>query len=139
MSGLSEKTCIPCRGGVPPLTAEQIKPLAKLGRIRVVLFHVDRWTAPARGEYPLYAEANDDIDYFKKIRGEFSSEGIPADLELAYGEPAAEIVKRVQQNGCDLVVMNTQSRRSVFDVLFGTVLEKVRSAIDVPVLLFKAT
>ena len=28
MAGLSEKTCVPCRGGVPPLTAEQIKPLA---------------------------------------------------------------------------------------------------------------
>ena len=28
MAGLAEKTCVPCRGGVPPLTAEQIKPLA---------------------------------------------------------------------------------------------------------------
>jgi 4a-hydroxytetrahydrobiopterin dehydratase len=28
MSGLSEKTCIPCKGGVPPLTAAEIRPLA---------------------------------------------------------------------------------------------------------------
>src|SRR5215813_11234527 len=28
MSTLADKTCVPCRGGVPPLTAEQIKPLA---------------------------------------------------------------------------------------------------------------
>src|SRR5438132_11741560 len=28
MAGLAEKTCVPCRGGVPPLTGEQIKPLA---------------------------------------------------------------------------------------------------------------
>ena len=28
MAGLAEKTCVPCRGGVPPLTSEQIKPLA---------------------------------------------------------------------------------------------------------------
>jgi len=26
--GLSQKDCVPCRGGVPPLTAEEIKPLA---------------------------------------------------------------------------------------------------------------
>lgn len=26
---LSEKTCIPCRGGVPPLSKEEIEPLAK--------------------------------------------------------------------------------------------------------------
>jgi 4a-hydroxytetrahydrobiopterin dehydratase len=25
--GLAEKVCVPCRGGVPPLTAEEIKPL----------------------------------------------------------------------------------------------------------------
>jgi 4a-hydroxytetrahydrobiopterin dehydratase len=27
MSGLAERTCVPCRGGIPPLTAEQIAPL----------------------------------------------------------------------------------------------------------------
>ena len=27
MSDLAEGTCIPCRGGVPPLTEEEIKPL----------------------------------------------------------------------------------------------------------------
>lgn len=27
MSTLSEKSCAPCRGGVPPLTAEEIEPL----------------------------------------------------------------------------------------------------------------
>jgi 4a-hydroxytetrahydrobiopterin dehydratase len=34
MSGLAEKTCIPCRGGVPPLTDQEIKPLMK---------QVDKW------------------------------------------------------------------------------------------------
>ena len=27
MAGLSDKTCVPCRGGVPPLTASEIQPL----------------------------------------------------------------------------------------------------------------
>jgi 4a-hydroxytetrahydrobiopterin dehydratase len=27
MAGLAERTCIPCRGGVPPLTPEQVAPL----------------------------------------------------------------------------------------------------------------
>ncbi len=27
MSQLADKRCIPCRGGIPPLTAEEIKPL----------------------------------------------------------------------------------------------------------------
>ncbi len=29
MPELADKTCIPCRGGVPPLTADEIKPLAQ--------------------------------------------------------------------------------------------------------------
>lgn len=29
MSGLSQKTCIPCRGGIPPLTESEIQPLLK--------------------------------------------------------------------------------------------------------------
>ena len=28
MTELAQKTCVPCRGGTPPLTAEEIKPLA---------------------------------------------------------------------------------------------------------------
>ena len=27
MTGLSQKNCIPCKGGMPPLNAEEIKPL----------------------------------------------------------------------------------------------------------------
>jgi len=33
--GLAEKTCVPCRGGVPPLTAKEIGPLSA---------QVDNWT-----------------------------------------------------------------------------------------------
>ena len=29
MSGLSQKECVPCKGGVPPLTAEQREPLLR--------------------------------------------------------------------------------------------------------------
>ncbi len=28
MTELAQKTCVPCRGGTPPLTAQEIKPLA---------------------------------------------------------------------------------------------------------------
>ena len=40
MAGLAERNCVPCKGGVPPLTADQIEPL--LGQLegwRVVENH----------------------------------------------------------------------------------------------------
>jgi 4a-hydroxytetrahydrobiopterin dehydratase len=40
MAGLAERDCVPCRGGVPPLTAAQIAPLlAQLDGWRVVDHH----------------------------------------------------------------------------------------------------
>lgn len=40
MSELSSKQCVPCRGGVPPLTAAEIEPLlAQLNGWEVVLQH----------------------------------------------------------------------------------------------------
>jgi 4a-hydroxytetrahydrobiopterin dehydratase len=43
MPGLSESTCVPCRGGVPPLTAEAIAPL---------LAQVPLWKAVTVGGVP---------------------------------------------------------------------------------------
>jgi len=38
--GLAEKTCVPCRGGVPPLTADEIRPLvAQVDQWKVVKNH----------------------------------------------------------------------------------------------------
>ena len=38
--GLAEKTCVPCRGGVPPLTADEIRPLiAQVDNWKVVKNH----------------------------------------------------------------------------------------------------
>jgi 4a-hydroxytetrahydrobiopterin dehydratase len=37
---LAEKTCVPCRGGVPPLTADEIRPLiAQVDNWKVVKNH----------------------------------------------------------------------------------------------------
>ena len=38
--GLADKTCVPCRGGVPPLTADEIRPLvAQVDHWKVVNNH----------------------------------------------------------------------------------------------------
>jgi len=72
------------------------------------------------------------------VREEFTSEGIPADAELAYGEPANEIIKWVRQKGCDLVAMSTHGHRFLADVFLGTTANRVQHNIRVPVLLLRA-
>jgi nucleotide-binding universal stress UspA family protein len=72
------------------------------------------------------------------VRSELQSLGIPAEAELAYGDPASEIVKWVQQRGCDLVAMSTHGHRFLADLFLGATASKVRHSISVPVLLLRA-
>ena len=118
---------------------DHVKPLAKLGPSRVVLFHVaDGWAARTYGKDAISREINEDTAYLEKIRGEFSADGIDAEDEIAFGDPASEIVKRVKSKGCDLVAMSTHGHRFFADLFFGTTASRVQHNISVPVLLLRA-
>jgi len=118
---------------------EHIKQLAKLAHSRLVLLHVaDGWAARTYGPDAVSPEIGEDSAYLEKVRAEFESIGVPTQAELAYGEPANEIIKWVQQKGCDLVAMSTHGHRFLADVFLGATATRVRHSIDVPVLLLKA-
>jgi nucleotide-binding universal stress UspA family protein len=104
-----------------------------------VLFHVaDGWAAKTFGADAVSAEITEDKAYLTKVEEEFRSDGITVVAELAYGEPAAEIVKRVEKGGCDLVAMTTHGHRFFADLFLGTTATRVRHRLSVPVLLLKA-
>ena len=118
---------------------EHVKPLAKLAQSRVVLLHVaDGWAARQYGKDAVSAEITEDTAYLKKIRQEFQTAGIPAEAELAYGEPVKEIVKWVERKGCDLVAMSTHGHRFLADIFLGETARRVQHSISVPVLLLRA-
>jgi nucleotide-binding universal stress UspA family protein len=118
---------------------EHVKQLAKLAQSHLVLLHVaDGWAARTYGPDAVSPEIAEDTAYLEKVRAEFQSLGIPVQAELAYGEPANEIIKWVQQKGCDLVAMSTHGHRLLADIFLGATATRVRHSIDVPVLLLKA-
>jgi len=118
---------------------DHAKPLAKLARSHVVLLHVaDGWAARTYGADAVSREISDDTAYLKKVLAEFRSAGISADAELAYGDPVTEIVKWVNQKGCDLVAMSTHGHRFIGDFFLGTTASRVQHSISVPVLLLRA-
>ena len=80
MPELAEKTCIPCRGGVPPLTADQIKPLTQqLPSWDVVEeHHLDRTYK--------FKNFRDALDFTNQV-GELAEEqGHHPDIYLAWGK-----------------------------------------------------
>jgi len=118
---------------------DHVKNLAKLAHSRLILLHVaDGWAARTYGSDAVSPEIAEDTAYLERVRAEFQSAGIPADAELAYGDPATEIIKWVEQKGCDLVAMSTHGHRFLADMFLGTTATKVRHSIRVPVLLLRA-
>jgi universal stress protein A len=118
---------------------EHVKELAHLAHSRLVLLHVaDGWAARIYGPDAVSPEVIEDKAYLENVRAEFQSAGIPAEAELAYGEPAKEIVRWVQQRGCDLVAMSTHGHRLLADMFLGTTATQVRHSISVPILLVRA-
>jgi nucleotide-binding universal stress UspA family protein len=135
------KTILVTLDGTPTDRAiiEHVKQLAKITQGRVVLLHVaDGWAARTFGADAVSPEITEDTAYLAKIRTEFQSAGIPAEAELAFGEPANEIVKWVKQKGCDLVAMSTHGHRFLADIVLGTTASRVQHNIRVPVLLLRA-
>ena len=117
---------------------EHVQQLAELAHSRVVLLHVaDGWAARTYGPDAVSREIAEDTAYLETVKSEFQSMGIPAEAELAYGEPVDEIIKWVEQKGCDLVAMSTHGHRFISDLLYGSTADKVRHSVDIPVLLLK--
>jgi nucleotide-binding universal stress UspA family protein len=118
---------------------EHVKQLAKLAGSRVVLLHVAdgapaKWRGPdAGGE-----EVEQDQAYLDGIKAEFDALAIPVEALLAYGDPVKQIVKWVEEHGCDLVAMSTHGHQFVADMIYGTTAIKVQHGVSVPVLMLRA-
>jgi nucleotide-binding universal stress UspA family protein len=118
---------------------DHVKSLAGIMRSRVVLLHVaDGWAARMFGPEAISAEIAEDKAYLMTVQAEFQAAGIPAEAEMAFGEPAEEIIKWVGVKGCDLVAMSTHGHRFLADLVLGTTSRRVRHSVSVPVLLLKA-
>jgi nucleotide-binding universal stress UspA family protein len=118
---------------------DHVKPLAKLMNSRIVLLHVATgWAARAYGPDAVSPEIEEDMNYLTTVCRELHDSGIKCELELAYGDPASEIVRWVKEKGCDLVAMSTHGHRFLADLFLGTTANRVQHRINVPVLLLRA-
>jgi 4a-hydroxytetrahydrobiopterin dehydratase len=85
MSGLAEKTCMPCRGGVPPLNAEEIRPLQNQVKDWAVVnnHHIQR-------EFK-FKDFKSALDFVNRVGAIAEEQGHHPDIFLAWGRVAVEI------------------------------------------------
>jgi len=117
-----------------------IKPLARMTGAELLLVHVaDGWVARNFNQLQLAEseEMKQDRAYLEGRRAELAAEGFTCAAVLALGEPSDEIIKLAREKDVDLIAMTTHGHRLVSDILYGATADKVRHAVDVPVLLLK--
>jgi nucleotide-binding universal stress UspA family protein len=117
-----------------------IKPLARMTGAKLLLVHVaNGWVARNFNQLNLAEseEMKQDRAYLERRSGELAAQGFTCAAVLALGEPSDEIIKLAQEKDVDLIAMTTHGHRLVSDILYGATADKVRHAVDVPVLLLK--
>jgi len=117
-----------------------IKPLARITGAKLLLVHVaDGWVARNFNQLQLAEsdEMKQDRAYLEKRTRDLTAEGFTCAAVLALGEPSDEIIKLAREKDIDLIAMTTHGHRLVSDILYGATADKVRHAVDVPVLLLK--
>jgi nucleotide-binding universal stress UspA family protein len=117
-----------------------IKPLARMTGARLLLVHVaDGWVARNFNQLQLAEseEMKQDRAYLENRTRELTAEGFSCASVLALGEPSDEIIKVAREEDVDLIAMTTHGHRFISDLLYGATADKVRHAVDVPVLLLR--
>ena len=117
-----------------------IKPLARMTGAKLLLVHVaDGWVARNFNQLKLAEseEMKQDRAYLEERQHQLIDEGFSCDAVLALGEPSDEIIKLAREKEVDLIAMTTHGHRFISDILYGATADKVRHAVDVPVLLLK--
>ena len=83
--GLSQKDCVPCKGGIPPLTAEQIQPLAAQVRQWSVIknHHIEK-----EFKFPDFKTA---LAFTNKVGAIAEEQGHHPDILLTWGKVGVTI------------------------------------------------
>ena len=117
-----------------------VRALATAMHSRVVILHVvtgpqAEWNGPdAAGEKVERIRA-----YLESVRADLASAGLQAQVDLGFGEPAQEIVRWVEKNGCDLVAMGTHGHKWLSDIVLGFTASRVQHALSVPVMMLRSS
>lgn len=118
---------------------EHVTAMAKTLGSRVVLLHVvtgaqAAWNGPdAAGE-----KVEKVRSYMDGVRLELEASGVTAQTELAFGDPAPEIVRWAKAHECDLIAMGTHGHRWLSDMVLGFTASRVQHSVSVPVLLLRS-
>ena len=117
--------------------AEHAAELARGTGAKVLLLHVVEAQRPARSAGgPSAAVVSQDLE---KIARRLRRRGADVEVRLLTGAPGVEILRAIETEKADTVVMGTHGRTGLRKVLMGSVAEKVAREARCPVITVRAT
>jgi manganese transport protein len=112
--------------------------LAKTEKALLTLMHVsDTASGHVYGTEVYDEHTRDDEKYLVDIAEELRMSGIPVETELAFGDPAKEVIKFATAHAADMLVMGSHGHRMLADLLWGETVDPVRHKVDIPVLIVR--
>ncbi|CAF0705040.1 universal stress protein [Candidatus Methylacidithermus pantelleriae] len=119
-----------------------VSELARTLMAELLLVRVSHGWAARHKEWLNLAESREmreDREYVEKLARELRDKGhLRVGTRLAWGEPAEEILRIAEEEGCDLIAMTSHGHRYLADALLGTPIEEVRHRTRVPMLIVSA-
>ncbi|MBS1857023.1 MAG: Nramp family divalent metal transporter [Acidobacteria bacterium] len=113
--------------------------MAKLYGARVFLVHVEEGvTSQVYGRDASTAEVEAGSVYLARIAQSLQDQGITVETSICHSpSPTKEIVRYARTVLPDLVVMGAHGHGGIKDLIFGTTIDPVRHALDVPILVVR--
>lgn len=68
---------------------------------------------------------------------DFSTFKAPLHREIRFGDPATEIIRYVEENPCDLLIMGSKGLTGLSKIMLGSVSDKVMHHVKTPVFIVK--
>jgi manganese transport protein len=133
------------RVGVAVAFADQDKkvlshalPLARQHDAVMCLFHVVEGAAGvAFGSDAYDKEAREDEAYLNQLAVAIGHRGVEVETFLGFGDVAKEIIRMVQEEKIDILVMGGHGHRGLSDLIFGSTVSPVRHELQIPVVVVR--
>ncbi|HEY3760171.1 MAG TPA: universal stress protein [Verrucomicrobiae bacterium] len=127
-------------GPADEIILPQVADLAKILGSELLLLHVaDGWVARNFHQLKLAEseEMKTDRNYLEKIAEKLRADGFMVSVELALGDPPAQIVKVAEAGQCDLIAMTSHGHRFFGDLFHGSTINEVRHHTHIPLFIVR--
>lgn len=121
---------------------DHVRELARMCSAELLFVHVaDGWAARNIEALKLREseEIRADREYLAQLVEEFDGYGLRTRSRLAFGDPASELVRVAKDEHVDLLAMSTHGHRYLSDLVHGATADRVRHALEIPVLMLKVS